>query len=163
MKESPNQGLKGFPAKAHIFYLEQNASTAPGSCRTNPARAGPGDSREATVTHHGPSPVGSSCPLQSRLALGGVYHLLRGAIPNNPTLRTAIANGPIRQRLLAFHQLWANHNQEGSRCPAVGYMAAVPNATTSNWATQRNSAMSCFHFTRRYCGTELVVTMAIFL
>jgi len=24
MKESPNQGLKGFPAKAHIFYLEQN-------------------------------------------------------------------------------------------------------------------------------------------
>ena len=31
-----------------------------------PPEAGPGDSREATVTHHGPSQNGSSCPLRLR-------------------------------------------------------------------------------------------------
>ena len=30
---------------------------------------------------------------RSYLALGGVYHLLRAAIPNNPTLRTTITAG----------------------------------------------------------------------
>jgi len=28
MKDSPNQGLEGFPAKAHIFYLEQNKGSS---------------------------------------------------------------------------------------------------------------------------------------
>ena len=41
-----------------------------GSCRTIPARAGRGGSREATATHHGPSQVGSSCPLRSRSPRG---------------------------------------------------------------------------------------------
>jgi hypothetical protein len=34
---------------------------------------------------------------RSYLALGGVYHLLRAAIPNNPTLRTAITAGLLHE------------------------------------------------------------------
>ena len=47
---------------------------APGSCRTTPARAGLGDSREATVTHHGPPQNGSSSPLRSRTPGGARSH-----------------------------------------------------------------------------------------
>jgi hypothetical protein len=60
-------GARRFPSG---LRLRRAAGTAPGSCRTIPARAGLSDSREATVAHHGPSQVGSSCPLQSRSPCG---------------------------------------------------------------------------------------------
>ena len=47
---------------------------APGSCRTTPARAGLGDSREATAAHHGPSQIGASNPLRSRSPCGTRSH-----------------------------------------------------------------------------------------
>ena len=40
----------------------------------NPARAGPGDSREAAVTHHGPSSIEASGPLRSRSPCGARSH-----------------------------------------------------------------------------------------
>src|SRR5262249_7893827 len=61
----------------------------PGSCRTTPARAGLGDSREATVAHHGPPQYGSSGPLRSR-ALGDSLPSL------DPALQRSLGFRPVR-------------------------------------------------------------------
>ena len=61
----------------------------PGSCRTTPARAGPGDSREVTVTHHGPP---------GRILLPTpVTHPSRGSLPYlDPALQRSLGFPPFR-------------------------------------------------------------------
>jgi hypothetical protein len=66
-----------------------------GAVSDNPARAGPGDSREATVTHHGPSSLGFSCPLRS--------HSPRGACsPSSIPLCSVLSASPRSALRLHF-------------------------------------------------------------
>lgn len=100
---------------------------------------------------HGTCALSDSRPY---LALGGVYHLLRAAIPNNPTLRTAITAGlPARGYDNRPFTCYGQTTIKRSRVAwPIGYKKAVPNATTSSCRRgQRNSAMGFSYFTRRYC------------